>query len=277
MSSGEPSPRELWRIAVRVAGETAAYMRDMSIEEHRGQVIGRGAGGDKTRRADKWAEDYLVELLRHTGLPLRIVSEEAGVIDLVEKPAVIAAVDPLDGSVNYVAGIPFASVSIAFAYIDKPYMSSVVAGCVADIFHRTTYSFHDDRAYVDGAPARPLETPINAVTVYSRSSGIFPILEEYVRHTGKKMRLRVLGSASLEIIYAGLGMTSLFVNIYNTLRNIDLAAATAFNARLGVKSYRINGEVLDMMLDDIHTTRSLVTGRHAEAFIEFAGRKKGCS
>lgn len=269
MSTPKPSPDQLMDIASRVASETAAYIRDLWEEETGGEIVGRGAGGDATRRADKWAEDYIVGLLKETGIPLRVVTEEAGIIDLSGNPVAVAAVDPLDGSMNYVYGIPFASVSIAFAYIDRPLLSRVIAGCVSDIFHRNNYCFDNEHAYINGAKASILRGGSGFVTVYSRSPRVFSLLAEYADAYGRKLRLRVLGSAALEMIYAALGITDLFINMYGRLRNIDLAASAAYAQRLGRTPYLPGGEPLDVRLDEITRVKGVILGSYAEEFIGF--------
>ena len=109
-----PADQE-WLAAVRRAcrriGEAIAPLGP----DERREPQGRGAGGDMTARVDRVAEDIVLEEMRGLGRPLRVVGEEAGEVALggarEDDPFVV--VDPIDGSVNAMRGLPFIATSIA--------------------------------------------------------------------------------------------------------------------------------------------------------------------
>ncbi len=68
-------------------------------------------GRDIKTRADVEAEQAVLELLAPSGLP--VLSEEAGADADLDLNATCWIVDPLDGTMNFVRGIPMACVSIA--------------------------------------------------------------------------------------------------------------------------------------------------------------------
>ena len=67
--------------------------------------------GSLVTNADKKAERIILSRIRESGIRSKVVSEEAGEIDF-GSDEVVWAVDPLDGTLNYVKRIPFFAVSI---------------------------------------------------------------------------------------------------------------------------------------------------------------------
>lgn len=57
--------------------------------------------GDTALRADYEAEEVIIARLRKSGIPMRIVSEEHGVIDLGSDPEYLAIIDGIDGTSGY--------------------------------------------------------------------------------------------------------------------------------------------------------------------------------
>ena len=68
----------------------------------------RGAGGDISIGADLLSEEIFITQLSAFG---NIDSEEAGFVD--NKQAHTIVIDPLDGSDNFVSGIPYYGASVA--------------------------------------------------------------------------------------------------------------------------------------------------------------------
>ena len=92
---------------------------------------GRGEGGDMALVIDRAAEDVVFAELERLGLPLTVVSEERGRVELGGGGPAHVVVDPVDGSLNAKRGLPFACVSIAVA--SGPTMGDVHFGYVGEI------------------------------------------------------------------------------------------------------------------------------------------------
>jgi len=80
----------------------------------------RGAGGDISMHIDLVAEDAIVKFLEKANANILLISEELGekYIGKEEEAKAnhnILIIDPLDGSNNAVRGVPYCSVSIAYA------------------------------------------------------------------------------------------------------------------------------------------------------------------
>ncbi|MEV6768659.1 inositol monophosphatase family protein [Nocardia sp. NPDC051030] len=132
---------ELRRVAVHLAETAAAHVR-----ERRPQVFGPGALQDDAVQSkstptdpvtivDTETEQLVRKLLSELRPGDRVVGEEDGGTLSDDPEAVHWVVDPIDGTVNFVYGIPAYSVSVAAV---RGGVS--VAGAVADVAHGVTYS-----------------------------------------------------------------------------------------------------------------------------------------
>jgi len=105
-----------WLSICRRAEEGAAgALRAFSGREERSRASGMGEGGDVALAIDRAAEDAILAELEGTGLPLTVICEESGHLELAGGGPVHVVVDPIDGSRNAKRGIPAWCVSIAVA------------------------------------------------------------------------------------------------------------------------------------------------------------------
>jgi myo-inositol-1(or 4)-monophosphatase len=88
--------------------------------EEGGVKISRGAGGDISMNIDLVAEELIIQSLKDQELDILLISEEVGEKYIGNKKKAllnehILIVDPIDGSNNAARGIPYCSISIAYA------------------------------------------------------------------------------------------------------------------------------------------------------------------
>ncbi|TDC61677.1 inositol monophosphatase [Micromonospora sp. KC207] len=131
MDRSVPPPGELLEIAVdvaRVAAATAHRMwaEGVSVADTKSTVT------DVVTAADRAVERQVVDALRRLRPHDAVLGEEYGAGEAA--PAATAArvrwiVDPIDGTVNYLYGLPYCAVSLA-AEVD----GEVVAGVVRNVF-----------------------------------------------------------------------------------------------------------------------------------------------
>src|SRR5215212_2318836 len=105
----DPDWLALCRRVMAGVRDAFAACADRSVE------TGRGEGGDMALVIDRAAEDVVFAELESLGVPLTVVSEERGELELAGGGPVHVVVDPVDGSLNAKRGLPFACVSIAVA------------------------------------------------------------------------------------------------------------------------------------------------------------------
>ena len=76
--------------------------------------LGTGAGGDAMKPMDLAAETAIVETLKQHDVSFTLISEESGVKKFGAKAEeCFVTVDPIDGSTNFMHGLPFYACSIA--------------------------------------------------------------------------------------------------------------------------------------------------------------------
>ncbi|GAB4584952.1 inositol monophosphatase family protein [Nocardia sp. IFM 10818] len=156
---------ELRRVAVHLAETAAAHVR-----ERRPQVFGPGARETDAVRSKSTPTDPVTivdteteQLVRKLVAELRpgdhVLGEEDGGTLAADPDAVHWVVDPIDGTVNFVYGIPAYSVSVAAVRGGRS-----VAGAVADVAHGVTYSAGLGRGAHRSAPgSEPIALRCNEV------------------------------------------------------------------------------------------------------------------
>ena len=175
---------------VREGGSRAAYSK--------------GPPGDYVTEVDLAAEREIVALLSVETPGVPVVGEEAG----GDAGEVHWAVDPLDGTTNFVHGFPIVGVSVALVETGRP-----VAGCVhAPLLGRTWSASAGGGAWLDGRtqPLRVADRPVDEAIV---ATG-FPfrrkeLLPRYIRVLTAALErfedLRRPGAASLDLAWVADG------------------------------------------------------------------------
>ncbi len=105
-------------------------IRDLVGTPEGGEIIKMGADLTPTKKIDQVAEDCIVTYLQEHPLCSLLVSEEAGKIKFEGDSGTIF-LDPVDGTFNAVAGIPFYALSIAYAekgVVQKAFVRDLASG-----------------------------------------------------------------------------------------------------------------------------------------------------
>jgi myo-inositol-1(or 4)-monophosphatase len=120
-------PTQLLEIAVQVAGGAAELARQMRDEGVTG-VTTKSTATDVVTAADRAAERYVREALRALRPGDAVLGEEAG--QSAGGGTVRWILDPIDGTVNYLYGVPHYAVSLA-AEVDGLVVAGVVRNPVS--------------------------------------------------------------------------------------------------------------------------------------------------
>lgn len=182
--------------------------------------LGRGAAGDMTFEIDKKAEDIVVSGFRDLAEPLTFISEEAGVIDMGGGERVVI-VDPIDGSKNAVAGIPFYCTSIAVA--DGRTLGDVRYAYVLNLISGDEFWAEKGKgSFLGGQRLQTADGEELLLAAYEAQSPardiplILPLLS-------KSRKTRCLGAIALDLSYLASGAVSAFVSPSSS-RSFDFAA-----------------------------------------------------
>lgn len=134
----QPDIAELLDLAVRAATSAAAMIRDGRPETVEVAAT-KTSAVDVVTAMDTASEAHLRELLLAARPDDGFLGEEGG--DVAGTSGVTWVVDPVDGTVNYLYGIPAYAVSVAaVAGPPDPASWTVLAGCVCSAADGTTWS-----------------------------------------------------------------------------------------------------------------------------------------
>ena len=213
------TPDGFFRVCDSVAEEIAEALRPIVGTPYGAEEICIGADNTPTERLDKIAEDIVLAAFREYAVCARLLSEEAGMVD-IGGDAGIAYLDPVDGSFNASVGIPFYALSVGLS--DGTQM---IAGYVRNLATGETFTaVRGGGAFVDGKPICPSDKEsfaTSAMSVYARPPEMRALLEN--GYTSR--RIRKLGASALELCYVACGRLEAFLDLRGTLRITDAAAA----------------------------------------------------
>lgn len=193
-----PSPADLERVAsmaARAATEvvTAAYGQPRPVGR-------KSSPTDVVTQTDLRAEDRVRSVLLEATPTAGILGEEGGTT--VADARLQWVIDPLDGTINFLYGVPLFAVSVAAA-ID----GNVVAGAVVDVLRGELFSAHrGGGARRDGRPIAVSECsslPQALVTTgFSYRAELRDIQGQVAHRLLSRARdLRCFGSAALELCW----------------------------------------------------------------------------
>lgn len=190
--------------------------------------IVRAKPGDFTREADLLSERLLVNTISKR-IACRIVSEELGVEDFGAMPRAVVVLDPLDGTTNFASSIPFYSISACAGFFsDVPTLDDLCVGVVLDVLSGEAFQCVKGRGarlgfrHPQGAAA-PRDEVLISLYSYGRAAASRKALSLQTSLPGAKFRS--LGSAALELCYVAAGRLDAFVDVRDSLRLVDVAAA----------------------------------------------------
>ncbi|MCY0850424.1 inositol monophosphatase family protein [Sulfuracidifex metallicus] len=238
-----------------------SYVNQIRVDPNSSKIVGYHSG-DTSRIADREIETFIIDYFnKKTDLKIKFVTEESGVIDRSNSDY-IAVIDPLDGSSNFVMGIPWYSVSIALYERGSESMRKSVAGIIMNLTTGKVYSYDKRRAYMDGSPA--LDTPRVVLAYYDIDQ--VDQAKEIMEKVEKPFKVRTLGSASLDMSLVCEGRASLYFDIRSKLRNVDIAASTNFCIKMGFSIINQEGKPLDSSIENVERIKDwVITSKSLES------------
>jgi myo-inositol-1(or 4)-monophosphatase len=235
------------RIAEEVNIEIAPFI---GVPEG-GEIVKMGADNTPTKKIDQVAEDVVIRHIQENALCRLLISEEAGKVTFPAGNGTIF-LDPLDGTFNAVAGIPFYALSVAYAQegiVTKAFVRNLATG----------ETFTAEKGKFSSCNKKPLRVSRVssldkcAVSVYGRKFD-----PTCVMLLGQKIRRwRLLGASALELCYVGAGRLDAFIDLRGTLRVTDAAAGMLVCSEAGGTVTDLNGGILDFP-EDVTVGRSLI-------------------
>ncbi len=194
---------------------------------------------DLVTDVDLQSEKYLIGSIRQRFPDDRIVSEESGVNRGGD--CCIWYIDPIDGTVNYAHGIPFFSVSVAYAHNGQ-----ILLGVVFDPMREECFSAEKGSgAWLNGQPIRAsAATDMDhslLVTGFAYDIRTNPDnnLDHYAQFALRSQGVRRLGSAALDLCYVAAGRFDGYWEL--RLNSWDIAAGGLIAQEAGAVVTNLSG------------------------------------
>ena len=215
-------------LEVAVHAARSAGDRLLGVSQRR---VNSAAGNDVKLQEDVESEIFIRGLLASTGIPV-IGEEEGGDWSLVKSGKPYWIIDPIDGTYNFLRGIPGVCVSVALMRGLKP-----IVGCVYDFTRGEIFSGGDGLALsLNGACVSPnwaseacqavLMTGFPSLTDYSDSH-----LDRFVKSVQKFKKVRMCGSAALAMCWVAVGRADIYAE--ERVRLWDIAGGLALMESAG--------------------------------------------
>ncbi len=239
---------------VEIAQKAAAFIRKNKgrLEVH--DIEEKGLH-DMVSYVDKQSEKLIINGLSKLLPDAGFIAEESGTS---LKGNLNWIIDPLDGTTNFVHGLPLFSISIALMED-----GNIVSAVVLEVNSKECfYAWKDGLAFCNGkvihvSKAKWLNQSLLATGFpyndFSRMTSYLQLFNELMRQT---RGIRRLGSAALDLAYVACGRFELFYEY--GLHPWDVAAGTLIVERAGGKITDFNGEPDGIFGKDIIASNSLV-------------------
>ncbi|MCO4294384.1 inositol monophosphatase [Solitalea sp. MAHUQ-68] len=201
---------------------------------------------------DKTSEEMIVKALEEILPEAGFITEEETINKTGERYNWI--VDPLDGTTNFIHGIPTYSISIALHEYDEPVLGVVYEINLDELF----YTWKGEKAYLNG---HPINVSGNKTLGESLLATGFPYYdfdkaEQYISVFKELMQqthgLRRIGSAAVDLAYVACGRFDGYFEF--NLNAYDVAAGAYLVKQAGGTIHNFTGG------DEYINTREIVAG-----------------
>ena len=208
--------------------------------------MGRGAGGDISRRIDLIAEKTVIDVIRKRSIDASIIGEECGRIEGKQGYIII---DAIDGTTNAICGIPFFCCSVAYA--TDFYLSTVADAAIIDLTRGDLYyASKNIGAFLNGKRIFVKREPTSDSTIGINVSGVKPaIVERLAPIIAEATHIRQFGANALEMCFIARGFLDAYIDLRGKIRPTDVAAGYLIAKEAGAKIYSDDGSSLESNLD----------------------------
>lgn len=216
------------------------------------EIINNKSDGDVTRRVDIIVEDYIKQKTIEIGLPVRFISEECGVVDLVPNPEYIMFLDPIDGTDIAVRGYPLCSINLSLHKIDT---METILGIVGDIFQKKIYYADNNASYLKvGEVVQTLKVSrtreLNKAFLVSYSGKSYRMLSLCKQQVLLgKIGLFLNYGGPLSIAKIGEGTVDAFIEFQKGFKVIDYAAGIHIAKMAGAIVTDLDGKEISLPRD----------------------------
>ena len=241
-----------------IADAVQAAIEKIPNSRCKGEEVCMGADGTPTSQIDKVAENAALMHIQSNCIPLNILSEEIGFVDNGAEETLV--MDPIDGTSNAIAGIPYFTISLA---VGTSKLSDIRLGYLRNPVTGDVYTAEKGKgAFKNGCPIHVRKAVMDDlfVMIYM-GNGAHPDAFALAKRVKSS---RSLGCASLEMAIVGEGEADGFLmkseKYTRAIRIVDIAASTIILREAGGEVYDLEGNVLDMPFDLEHRSNFIAVG-----------------
>ena len=195
---------------------------------------------DPVTRVDKESENLIVSRIRDSFPDHAIIAEESYLGEETSNDYKWV-IDPLDGTVNYMHGLPIFAVSIALEHMGEKIIGVVHAPQIGETYHAEA----GKGAYLNGekisvSSNQEMNRAVMATGfAYNRNEVKYRNFDNFERISLRCMGMRRMGAASLDLAWVGCGIFDGFWEAY--LKPWDIAAGALIVREAGGKVSDFDG------------------------------------
>lgn len=193
-------------IAIKAARAAGAIINRASLDIERLQVVAK-SHNDFVTEVDRAAEDVIIATLLEAYPGHGILAEESGRAHGAKDSDFVWIIDPLDGTTNFIHGLPVYAVSIALAFRGQVQQAVVYDPSRNDLFYasRGKGAYLNDRRIRVSKRTRMLEALIGTGFPFRKGDNFQRYMKMFEDVMVQCAGLRRPGAASLDLCYVAAG------------------------------------------------------------------------
>ena len=227
--------------AIKAARAAGAIINRASLDVDKVQVESKGVN-DFVTEVDKHAEAVIIDALLQAYPGHGILAEESGRALGSQDSEFVWIIDPLDGTTNFIHGLPFYAVSIALAWRGVVQQAVVYDPNRNDLFYasRGRGAFLNDRRLRVSKRLRLADSLIGTGFPFRKGDNFKRYMKMFEEISQQCAGLRRPGAASLDLCYVAAGYYDGFFE--TGLSPWDIAAASLIITEAGGLIGNFSGE-----------------------------------
>ncbi len=222
-------------VAVKAARAAGKVMRD---NWHKPKHVNSAEAHDIKLELDVQCQALIEKILAKNLPQIPVLGEEGSTGDVTAEYRWV--IDPIDGTVNYFFGMPHAAVSIALQHGEQS-----VVGVIYDPFTDEIWTTTKGQpTRLNGRTVRVSNrTKLNDCIIamgFSKSrDNLQKSLPHLIRISKQAKKIRIMGSAALELVYVASGRLDAYIE--RTINLWDVAAGSLLVENAGGEFYTVPG------------------------------------
>lgn len=203
-------PTHDWSILLEIATNATRLGADIALSAPAGNVRHKSAR-DLVTDVDLHIQAAIGAYLEFTTPNIPLLAEEGPQLELRSWPPLLWVLDPIDGTTNFVHGLPMYAISLALLSDGRPVAAAVNAPLLGNLYHAS----ENGGAYCNNYPVSVSETArlpdaIVSLGDYAVGDDAERINTSRIKLTsslaGAVARIRMFGSAALDLAFLAQGL-----------------------------------------------------------------------